>query len=292
MRPPELSISTARDLRAELCQDHNLEHCGVIVAQATGVIHHVRNSAGHFVLKIAKSDETFLTREFSALMLLDHPCIPKPVLLRRATNVWEQECLVMTFMDGSTLQQLLHRGVSFARQELNSIAHQLCDGLIHAHERSIDHRDVALDNLMYDQRSGRLAIIDWNYARCPLPKYLDREVVTSFGKEVGFAPSPPSDLPKPGSVPLSGPISGGEPRDLSPDDGCLSPYGKFEYRAPTNEEGSWVQQDAYATGVVIAALGAEGRLREIAMALCGPLDARLKLEAARDAIQELMAGEV
>jgi eukaryotic-like serine/threonine-protein kinase len=58
--------------------------------------------------------------------------------------------LVMEFADGPTLGQLLDAGPMPGRRMLN-LAKQLCDGLHHAHEHGLIHRDFKPDNVIVER---------------------------------------------------------------------------------------------------------------------------------------------
>jgi serine/threonine protein kinase len=68
----------------------------------------------------------------------------------------------------------------------------------------------------------------------------------------------------------------------------LSPYGKRQYRAPENEQGSYLQQDAYAAGVVLNEIGASAYLADVVADLMAPLEARITVLMARDRIEEVI----
>jgi hypothetical protein len=67
-------------------------------------------------------------------------------------------------------------------------------------------------------------------------------------------------------------------------------YGKYEYRAPLGFEGNWVQQDAYACGVILTKLGHAVPgfqcpvAQTVTAGLLAPPDARMSLAQAAAAL--------
>ena len=67
--------------------------------------------------------------------------------------------LVMEYVDGATLEDLIDRKGPFTFQEACQIAAQTAAGLHHAHEKGFVHRDVKPENLML-ARGGAVKILD------------------------------------------------------------------------------------------------------------------------------------
>ncbi|MBZ0187093.1 MAG: serine/threonine protein kinase, partial [Candidatus Obscuribacterales bacterium] len=79
-----------------------------------------------------------------------------------------QPYLVMEFAEGESLQQKLKGKGRFEAHEVIEILCQICDGMTHAHERGVIHRDLKPGNLMLEEDSeGRLhvRILDFGIAR-------------------------------------------------------------------------------------------------------------------------------
>jgi serine/threonine-protein kinase len=58
--------------------------------------------------------------------------------------------LVMEFVDGTTLFDLIHESAPMPAPRVISVVRQLCDGLAHAHERGLIHRDFKTENVIVE----------------------------------------------------------------------------------------------------------------------------------------------
>jgi serine/threonine protein kinase len=104
-------------------------------------------------------------REAKAAAALDHPNIVRAHDLDRDKSGPELlHFLVMEYVDGSSLQHIVSR---FGQLTIARACHyiaQTADGLQHAHEAGLVHRDVKPANLLLD-RSGLVKILDLGLAR-------------------------------------------------------------------------------------------------------------------------------
>src|SRR5262245_12208337 len=62
--------------------------------------------------------------------------------------------LVMEFVDGTTLFDLITDAAPMPAARVISIVRQLCDGLAHAHERGLIHRDFKTENVIVEAGPG------------------------------------------------------------------------------------------------------------------------------------------
>ncbi|HUH05118.1 MAG TPA: serine/threonine-protein kinase [Kofleriaceae bacterium] len=74
--------------------------------------------------------------------------------------------LVMDFVDGETLAELLEREAPLPASRMLELAVELCAGLEHAHAAGLVHRDFKPDNVVLVERGGRLLprILDFGLA--------------------------------------------------------------------------------------------------------------------------------
>jgi len=108
-------------------------------------------------------DEKFIRRfqrEALSVSNLSHPNI---VEVYDVGEENEQHYIVMEYIEGKTLKQLLHKRGSLTLSEVIDIMNQLTDGLIHAHDAYIIHRDVKPQNIMIED-DGLIKITDFGIA--------------------------------------------------------------------------------------------------------------------------------
>jgi tRNA A-37 threonylcarbamoyl transferase component Bud32 len=99
-------------------------------------------------------------REARALARLNHPQI---ISVHDFGEVSGHCYLMMEFVDGVNLRQLLTTGRLQPRQALPIVA-QICEALQYAHEQAIVHRDIKPENILLDKR-GRVKIADFGLAK-------------------------------------------------------------------------------------------------------------------------------
>src|ERR1039457_1612475 len=99
-------------------------------------------------------------REARALARLNHPNI---VTVFDFGEVQGQFYLLMEFVDGLTLRQLLQTGKMAPAEALN-IVPKICEALQFAHEQGIVHRDIKPENILMDKQ-GRVKIADFGIAK-------------------------------------------------------------------------------------------------------------------------------
>ena len=109
------------------------------------------------------SDDKFIRRfqrEALSVSNLSHPNIFE------VYDVGEEDgeyYIVMEYIEGKTLKQLLKKRESLTLTEVIDIMTQLTDGISHAHESYIIHRDIKPQNIMI-QDDGRIKITDFGIA--------------------------------------------------------------------------------------------------------------------------------
>jgi len=109
------------------------------------------------------NDEKFIRRfkrEALSVSNLSHPNIVE------VYDVGEEEgnyYIVMEYIEGKTLKQLLQKRGALTLTEVIDIMSQLTDGLSHAHEAYIIHRDIKPQNIMIED-NGLVKITDFGIA--------------------------------------------------------------------------------------------------------------------------------
>ncbi|MCU0866615.1 MAG: serine/threonine protein kinase [Planctomycetes bacterium] len=115
------------------------------------------------MLPQAGTEAAFLARferEARALASLAHPGI---VGIHDLGQAGPYCFLVLEYVDGASLRELLREGPLTARDVLAWVP-QLCDALQYAHDRRIVHRDIKPENILIDG-DGRVRIADFGLAR-------------------------------------------------------------------------------------------------------------------------------
>ncbi len=174
-----------------------------------------------------EKDEAFARRfavEAETLAKLNHPGIVTIFDFGRSGGLFY---LVMEFVDGVTLRQLLKTGRVAPREAL-AVVPQICDALQFAHDHGIIHRDIKPENILLDRR-GRVKVADFGLAKLIGPE------------------TPPAGPPSPGADAAA---PGAETAALT-DAGKV--MGTPQYMAPEQKDNpSEVDHraDIYALGVV------------------------------------------
>jgi polar amino acid transport system substrate-binding protein len=101
-------------------------------------------------------------REARALARLDHPRIVRVLNFHRSfvENVY---CLEMEYLAGGTLRDRLRKN-PLSPDEALRLAAAICDALHHAHTRSVVHRDISPENILFDG-DNNLKVADLGLAR-------------------------------------------------------------------------------------------------------------------------------
>ncbi len=118
-------------------------------------------------------DEEFLrrfAREAKAVESMAHPNI---VALIDAGEEDGKHCLIMEYVDGITLKELITEKGRVPEHEAVAIATCVCRALSHAHARQIVHRDIKPQNILINSE-GVVKVADFGIARA-----LNAETMTS-----------------------------------------------------------------------------------------------------------------
>ncbi|MEM9379430.1 MAG: protein kinase [Planctomycetota bacterium] len=102
-------------------------------------------------------------REARVLAKLDHPNIVRIHDFGQSGGDTQFFYLVLEYVEGATLRELLSQGRLSAREALD-LAPQICDALQAAHDVGVVHRDVKPENILVDA-TGRVRIADFGLAK-------------------------------------------------------------------------------------------------------------------------------
>ncbi len=154
---------------------------------AMGTVFRARNkkSGEHVAIKLMSlalgSSEAAVNRfvrEIAILRQLDHPNIVK---YRGSGRYHGSPFYVMEYVEGESLDHILHRRGRLPWEEVVAIGIDLCAALQHAHDQGIIHRDLKPSNLMILE-DGVVKLTDFGIA-----KDTDVTALTAANSTVGTA---------------------------------------------------------------------------------------------------------
>ena len=143
-----------------------LGHIGTGGMSSVYLAEHVRMGDKRALKVLPKSrvrDATYLARfqlEAKAIASLNHPNI---VLAYDIDNEGDVHYIVMEYVDGIDLQQLVKRDGAIDVSTAADVIAQAARGLQHAHSKGVIHRDVKPANLLVDQQ-GLVRLLDMGLA--------------------------------------------------------------------------------------------------------------------------------
>ncbi len=159
-----------------------LGHIGTGGMSSVYLAEHTRMGDRRAIKVLPKSrvkDATYLARfqlEAKAIASLNHPNI---VLAYDIDNEGDVHYIVMEYVDGIDLQQLVKRDGPLDGSTAADLIAQAARGLEHAHEQGVIHRDVKPANLLLDSK-GSIRLLDMGLA---LVKADDDESLTVANNE-------------------------------------------------------------------------------------------------------------
>ncbi len=138
-------------------------------------------------------------QEVRAAAQLSHPNIVGAFDAEQAGNL---HFLVMEYVEGKSLAQWVQQRGPLTIVQACNATRQICQGLQHAHERGMTHRDIKPQNLML-AKNGKIKILDFGLARfereqiAVSPTAPTESELTAFGTLLGtpdyMAPEQASD---------------------------------------------------------------------------------------------------
>ncbi|MEM6468394.1 MAG: protein kinase [Planctomycetota bacterium] len=104
--------------------------------------------------------ERFLREAKSAAAIVDEHVVTIHAVSGRLPHPY----LVMEFVEGDSLQQMLDERDSISLEEVVRIGRQLAHGLQAAHSKGVIHRDIKPANILMHQESGKVQLTDFGLA--------------------------------------------------------------------------------------------------------------------------------
>ena len=122
--------------------------------------------------------------ERQALALMDHPAIAK--VFDAGTTERGRPFFVMEHVHGVPITEYCDRHRMTVRQRLELFI-QVCEGIQHAHQKAIIHRDVKPTNILIAEQDGVPVpkIIDFGVAKATAQRLTERTLFTELGQLIG-----------------------------------------------------------------------------------------------------------
>jgi serine/threonine protein kinase len=177
------------------------ESLGVLSRGSMGLVHAARpteDPATTVVVKVMRSDladtlraHQFFDREVRYTARLRHPYVVR--ILDAGVDPAAGTCIVMEFVPGTTLEQLLKKEKRLSVERTARLTGCLCHALEAAHLAAVIHRDLKPANLMIvnaGTRQEQVKVMDFGLAHLASKPFLTRERLT--GAEVVSAQGTPA----------------------------------------------------------------------------------------------------
>mmetsp|Transcript_302 Transcript_302/g.986 ORF Transcript_302/g.986 Transcript_302/m.986 type:complete len:792 (+) Transcript_302:241-2616(+) len=133
-------------------------------------------------LELSAQRSEYLKKELKLAQTLLHPCIIKTY---DVYDHWDYAFLVMEYMAGGTLLDLLKRDKYFDEDEAKAIMFDILRGVAHMHKNKIIHRDLKFDNILCSESAPpfRVKIADFGLADFVRNKKQNTRVARTDNKE-------------------------------------------------------------------------------------------------------------
>ncbi len=149
--------------------------------------HPIRRKVAIKLVKSGLGGEAVLSRfetERQALALMDHPNVAR--VLDAGSDAEGNPFFVMDFIRGIPISDYCDRNNMATRDRL-ALLIQVCDGVHHAHQKGVIHRDLKPGNILVEEIDGKPVpkVIDFGVAKAIDRPLTERQLFTEFGQMVG-----------------------------------------------------------------------------------------------------------
>ena len=147
----------------------------------------IRRTVAIKLVKHGLSSASVLSRfetERQALALMDHPNIAR--VLDAGSDASGRPYFVMDYIRGIPISDYCDRNDLSTADRL-ALVIQVCDGVHHAHQKGVIHRDLKPGNILVEEIDGKPVpkVIDFGVAKAIDRPITERELFTEFGQMVG-----------------------------------------------------------------------------------------------------------
>ena len=147
----------------------------------------IRRRVALKIVKRGMDTQEFVARfesERQALAMMDHPCIAK--VFDAGASERGRPYFVMEYVEGIPITDYCDGRRLNLRQRLELLV-QVCEGVQHAHQKAIIHRDIKPTNVLVTEVDGRPVpkIIDFGVAKAMDQSLTDQTAQTNLGQLIG-----------------------------------------------------------------------------------------------------------
>lgn len=104
-----------------------------------------------------------LRKEFNIGYSLEHPHICHTLGWETVEGIGQ--CIILEFIDGITLKELLEKQ-NLNRELADKIIIELCEALLYLHKKQIVHRDLKPSNILITHNGNNVKLIDFGLSDC------------------------------------------------------------------------------------------------------------------------------
>jgi len=150
--------------------------------------HPIQRKVALKIIKLGMDSREFTRRfesERQAMAVMDHPCIAK--VHDAGTSDRGRPYIVMEYVPGIPIRQFCNKHNLGIRQRLELFI-EVCEGVQHAHQKAIIHRDIKSSNILVSEADGefRPKIIDFGLAKAVGGENLAGQTIqTQMGEILG-----------------------------------------------------------------------------------------------------------
>jgi non-specific serine/threonine protein kinase/serine/threonine-protein kinase len=149
--------------------------------------HPIQRKVALKIIKLGMDSREFTKRfesERQAMAMMDHPCIA--TVHDAGTSERGRPYIVMEYVPGVPIRQFCNERKMGITERLKLFI-QICEGVQHAHQKAIIHRDIKSSNVLVSESDGenRPKIIDFGLAKAVGEDFAGKTIQTQMGEILG-----------------------------------------------------------------------------------------------------------